>query len=81
MAAGLLLLIGLVALRGWAPGIEGAVQGRYLLPLLPLFGGLLALAARGAGTRWGRAVGVALVLVCVTWSLFGQLATIAWFYG
>jgi hypothetical protein len=81
MAAGLLLLIGIVALRGWAPGIEGAVQGRYLLPLLPLFGALLALAARGAGERWGRALGVALVLLCVAWSLFGQLATIAYFYG
>jgi hypothetical protein len=81
MAAGLLLLIGLVALRGFAPGISGAIQGRYLLPLLPLFGALLALAARGAGARWGRTVGVALVLVCVAWSLFGQLTTIAWFYG
>ncbi|HEU4703835.1 MAG TPA: DUF2142 domain-containing protein [Conexibacter sp.] len=81
MTAGLLLLIGLVALRGWAPGIEGAVQGRYLLPLLPLFGALLVLAARGAGARWGRAVGVAIVLLGVAWSLFGQLLTIAWYYG
>jgi hypothetical protein len=81
IAAGLLLLIGLVALRGFAPGIAGAIQGRYLLPLLPLFGVLLALAARGAGARWGRAVGVALVLTCVAWSVFGQLLTIAWFYG
>lgn len=80
MAGGLLLLIALVALRGWAPGIFGAVQGRYLMPLLPLLGGVLALAARGAG-RWGRAAGVALVLTCVAWSLFGQLLTIAWFYG
>ena len=55
MAGGLLLLIGLVALRGWAPGIRARSQGRYLLPLLPLFGALLALAARGAGERWGRA--------------------------
>jgi hypothetical protein len=81
MAGGLLLLIGLVALRGWAPGIEGAVQGRYLLPLLPLFGALLALAARGAGERRGRALGVGLVLLCLAWSLFGQLATVAYFYG
>jgi hypothetical protein len=81
MTGGLLLLIGLVALRGFAPGISGAIQGRYLLPLLALFAALLALAARGAGERWGRAVGVALVLVCVGWSLFGQLLTIAWFYG
>lgn len=80
MAAGLLLLIGMVALRGFAPGISGAIQGRYLLPLLSLFGALLVLAVRGAG-RWGRAVGVALVLACVAWSAFGQLLTIAWFYG
>jgi Predicted membrane protein (DUF2142) len=80
MAGGLLLLIGLVALRGFAPGIVGAVQGRYLLPLLALFAALLVLAARGAG-RWGRAVGVALVLTCVAWGLFGQLLTIAWFYS
>jgi len=81
MAVGLLLLIGLVALRGFAPGIAGAIQGRYLLPLLPLFAGLLALAVRGAGARWGRAAGVALVLLGVAWSVFGQLLTIAWFYG
>ncbi len=81
MTAGLLLLIGLVALRGWAPSIQGAVQGRYLLPLLPLFGALLALAARGAGERWGRATGVAIVVLCLAWSLFGQLATIAYYYG
>jgi hypothetical protein len=81
MAAGLLLLIGMVALRGFAPGISGAIQGRYLLPLLPLFAALLVLAVRGAGERWGRAVGVALVLACVAWSLFGQLLTVAWFYG
>ncbi|HKG04296.1 MAG TPA: DUF2142 domain-containing protein [Conexibacter sp.] len=81
MTGGLLLLIGLVALRGFAPGISGAIQGRYLVPLLALFAPLLALAARGAGERWGRTVGVAIVLVCVGWSLFGQLLTIAWFYG
>ncbi len=81
MAGGLLLLIGLVALRGFAPGIAGAVQGRYLLPLLALLGALLALAVRGAGARWGRAVGVSLVVACLAWSLFGQLLTIAWFYG
>jgi len=81
MTAGLLLLIAMVALRGFAPGIAGAIQGRYLLPLLPLFGALLVLAVRGVPARWGRAVGVALVLTGVAWSVFGQLLTIAWFYG
>ena len=57
--AALMLLIGLSAdLRR---NLIAIVQGRYLLPLLPLFGALLALGARGAGERWGRAVGVAIV--------------------
>lgn len=81
MAAGLLALIALVALRGFAPEVEAAAQGRYLLPLLPLFGAFVALAARGAGPRWGRGVGAALVVAAVAWSLFGQLVVIAGFYG
>ncbi|HEV7772796.1 MAG TPA: DUF2142 domain-containing protein [Conexibacter sp.] len=79
MALPLLLLIGLSAdLRRH---LVALVQGRYLLPLLPLFGAMLALGARGAGERWGRTVGVAIVMGAVAWSLFGQLLTIAWFYG
>jgi len=79
MAATMLLLIGLSAdLRRHLISI---VQGRYLLPLLPLFGALLALGARGAGERWGRSVGVAIVSGAVVWSLFGQLLTVAWFYA
>jgi hypothetical protein len=79
MAGALLVLIGLSAdLRRQ---LISMVQGRYLLPLLPLLGALLALGARGAGERWGRSVGVAIVASVVTLSLFGQLLTIAWFYG
>jgi hypothetical protein len=81
MAAGLLLLIAEVALRGFAPGIRGALQGRYLLPLLALLGAVLALAARGAGERWGRAAGAVIVVAAIAWSLFGQLVTIAFFYA
>jgi len=79
MAGVLMLLIGLSAdLRR---DILHIVQGRYLLPLLPLFGVLLALGARGAGDRWGRAFGVAIVAGAVAWSVFGQLVMIAWFYS
>ncbi|MFL5818237.1 MAG: DUF2142 domain-containing protein [Conexibacter sp.] len=79
MAVPLLALIGLSAdLRRQLIAI---VQGRYLLPLLPLFGVMLALGARGAGERWGRSVGVAIVSSVIALSLFGQLLTIAWFYG
>ena len=79
MAGVLLLLIGLSAdLRR---DILHIVQGRYLLPLLPLFGALLALGARGAGERWGRSVGVAIVAGAVAWSVLGQLMTVAFFYS
>lgn len=79
MAAALMLLIGLSAdLRR---NLIAMVQGRYLLPLLPLLGALLALGARGAGERWGRSVGVAIVSSMVALTLFGQLLTIAWFYS
>ena len=79
MAGTLMLLIGLSAdLRRHLIAI---VQGRYLLPLLPLLAVLLTLGARGAGERWGRAVGVAIVSTVVALGLFGQLLTIAWFYA
>lgn len=79
MAGALMALIGLSA--DVRRDILHIVQGRYLLPLLPLFALLLALGARGAGERWGRAVGVAIVAGTVALSLVGQLATIAFFYS
>jgi hypothetical protein len=81
MAGSLLALIAVVALRGWAPDVEGIAQGRYLLPLLPLLAAVVALAVRGAGRRWGRPLGAVLVVAALAWSVFGQLAVIAAFYA
>ncbi|HEV7772606.1 MAG TPA: DUF2142 domain-containing protein [Conexibacter sp.] len=81
MAGSLLALIALVALRGWAPGIGAAAQGRYLLPLLPLFAVVLALAVRGAGARWGRPLGAVVVVAAIAWSLFAQLVVVSAFYA
>jgi hypothetical protein len=79
MAVPLMLLVGLSAdLRRQFISI---VQGRYLLPLLPLLAALLTLGARGAGERWGRSIGVVIVSSVVALSLCGQLLTIAWFYS
>jgi hypothetical protein len=79
MAGGVVALLGLSAdLRRH---LEPILQGRYLLPLLPLFGALLALGARGIGERWGRALGVAIVALAVAWTLYGQFQTIAFFYS
>jgi Predicted membrane protein (DUF2142) len=81
MAGSLLALIALVAVRGWAPGIGAAAQGRYLLPLLPLLAGLVALAVRGAGARLGRPLGALVVVAAIAWSVFGQLVVVAAFYA
>ena len=54
---------------------------RYLLPLLPLLGGALALAARGAGRRWGPAAGALIVVLFLAHDIFSQLHVISRFYG
>jgi hypothetical protein len=56
-------------------------QARYLLPLLPLLGATVALAARGAGRRWGPIVGVLLVVLFLAHDLFSQLQVISRYYG
>jgi hypothetical protein len=56
-------------------------QARYLLPLLPLLAAVLALAARGAGRRWGPTVGVAIVMLFAAHDIFSQLQVIARYYG
>jgi hypothetical protein len=56
-------------------------EPRYLLPLLPLLGAVLVLAARGAGRRWGPTVGTLLVLLILAHELFSQLLVISRFYS
>jgi 4-amino-4-deoxy-L-arabinose transferase-like glycosyltransferase len=56
-------------------------QARYLLPLLPLLGAALAVAARGAGRRLGPAVGAVIVVLFLGHDIFSQLQTIARYYG
>ena len=56
-------------------------EPRYLLPLLALLGAVLALAARGAGRRWGPVVGTLIVVLLISHDAFSQLQTIARYYG
>jgi Predicted membrane protein (DUF2142) len=87
LAAYLLMMAGLLVIIAAASYLLGLVDGgsfgtsRYLLPLLAPFGLLLALAARAGGRRWGPALGAAIVVLGIGWSLFGQLITIARYYG
>jgi 4-amino-4-deoxy-L-arabinose transferase-like glycosyltransferase len=81
MAVGLLILVGSASYVGF-PELGGAyAESRYLLPLLALMGGALALAARGAGRRWGPTVGVVVLVLFFAHDLFSQLQAIARYYG
>jgi hypothetical protein len=62
-------------------GFEPFWEPRYLLPMLPLWGCVVALAARGAGRRWGPAVGALLVTLLLAHDLLSQLQVIARYYG
>jgi 4-amino-4-deoxy-L-arabinose transferase-like glycosyltransferase len=57
------------------------IQLRYLLPMIALMGAVLALAARGAGRRWGPVAGTFIVLLVLTHDLFSQLLVISRYYG
>lgn len=81
------LVAGLIGVIGWQ-GISYRAstgfafeQARYLLPLLGLYALLVALAARGAGRRWGPAVGAGLVVLAMAHGLFAELLTISRYYG
>jgi 4-amino-4-deoxy-L-arabinose transferase-like glycosyltransferase len=81
------IAVGLVILLNWIGyGVqlgkaEGFEQARYLLPLLALYAAIIALAARGAGRRYGPAVGVLIVSVAIAHSLLAMLLTMTRFYG
>ncbi len=60
---------------------QNVAQARYLLPLLPLYGALLALAVRGAGRRWMPVVGTAIVVLAFAHDLFAQLLVISRYYA
>jgi hypothetical protein len=82
MTIGLLALIGASSyLNVKTEGSGGWAHPRYLLPLLPLLGVVLALAARGAGRRWGPVVGMLLVLLFLAHDIFSQLLVVSRFYG
>lgn len=55
-------------------------QVRYLFPLIGLYGALVAVAARGAGPRWGRAVGAFLVVLAAGHLIAALLLTFNRYY-
>jgi hypothetical protein len=81
MGVGVLVLVGADSYLELANHAGGYAEPRYLLPMLPLLGAALALAARGAGRRWGAPAGVLIVLLFLAHDIFSQLLVISRFYG
>jgi hypothetical protein len=81
MSAGLMALIGQDFYMHHTTEGAGWAQPRYLVPLLALAAVPLALAARGAGRRWGPAVGALIVTLFLAQDIFSQLLVVARFYG
>ncbi len=81
IALGLLLLIGASDYAEYPDSIGSYAQSRYLLPLIALYAGALALAARGAGRRWGPVVGTAIVMLLIAHDIFSELLEISRYYG
>jgi 4-amino-4-deoxy-L-arabinose transferase-like glycosyltransferase len=81
MVAGLLGSIGFLGIRYRKDSGFIFEQARYLLPLLPLYGSALALAALAAGRRFGRPLGAVIVVLALAHGVFAQLLVIARFYA
>ncbi len=79
MSLGVLLVIGVDDYINRVPGEY--VEPRYLLPMLALWGAVPALAARGAGRRWGPVAGVLIVTLALAHDIFSQLLVISRYYG
>lgn len=79
MGLGLLTLIGLSSYIDSSEGLFA--DPRYLLPLIPLLGLALALAARGAGRRWGPAVGALIIVLFLAHNIFSQMLVAGRYYS
>ena len=80
MIVGLLSALAYVG-YGLRPDTTGFEQGRYLLPLLAPLAAIVALGAVGAGRRFGRFVGVLVVVGSIGLTFYAHLLTIARFYA
>lgn len=80
LVVGLLLLIGAA---GYSARLTGGTfeQARYLVPLMGLYAGIVALAARAFGSRWGPVAGAILIGVAFGHDLFAQLLTVGRFWA
>jgi 4-amino-4-deoxy-L-arabinose transferase-like glycosyltransferase len=81
MGLGVLIIVGVSGYPEASTQPATFAEPRYILPMLALWGAVLALAARGAGRRWGPVVGALIVVLVLTHDIFSQLQVIARYYG
>ncbi len=81
MAAGLMGLVGADGFLEFPREVGNYAHPRYLMPLVVFWGVALALAARGAGRRWGPVLGAALVVLALAHDIFSQLLVVSRYYG
>jgi Predicted membrane protein (DUF2142) len=81
ISIGVMAMVG-AASYGAFPGVDAEYfEVRYLFPMLALLGVVLALAARGAGRRWGPAAGALIVVLFIAHDLLSQMLVIGRYYG
>jgi hypothetical protein len=81
LALGLLVLVGSTGYLARLGGAVGYEQPRYLFPLLPLYGALVAVAARGVRKTYAPAAGVLLVCLAIAHTAAAYLLVLSRYYG
>jgi 4-amino-4-deoxy-L-arabinose transferase-like glycosyltransferase len=79
MAGAIMFVVGFAGYR-LAAGGGPVLQARYLLPLLALYAGLIALAARAPGRRFGPAVAVLIVVTLAAHNLAALMLSLHQYY-
>jgi 4-amino-4-deoxy-L-arabinose transferase-like glycosyltransferase len=72
--------VGIAVFRLSAPGMPVA-QARYLLPLLAIYAGGIALAVRAPGRRWGQALAAFLVVGAAAHNFAAIMVTLQRYYA
>jgi 4-amino-4-deoxy-L-arabinose transferase-like glycosyltransferase len=80
MLVGLMVLLAAASFDSFPTLALGDSEPRYFLPMLALGGALLALAARGAGKRWGPVAGATIVMLFLGHDVLSQLLEVSRYY-
>jgi hypothetical protein len=78
---GVLTVVGLEQYHALLHGQPQFLQARYLLPLLALYGGLIAVAVRGAGRRAAPYLIIVLAGLAVLHELSSLVLTVSRYYA